>query len=82
MSRFFATTALIAVLSIAPALAQTTPPAGSPPAAAQTMKPKAVKAHKPAASSGSSRAQKGSTAGDNSADELNRQELSQIQQSH
>jgi hypothetical protein len=78
MFRLLATTALVAAVSMAPALAQTTPPNGSPPPAAQTMKPKAAKPHK-SASSGSSMAQKGSKAGDNSADELNRKELSQIQ---
>ena len=81
MSRMLATMALVAAVSIAPALAQTTPPGSSTPTAAQPMtsKAKAAKPHKPAAMSGMSMSQKGSKAGDNSADELNQQELSQIQ---
>jgi hypothetical protein len=81
MSRLFAATALIGALIIAPALAQTAAPGNPPPAAAQKAPAKTTKAAKPHAqkmASGASMSKHGSKAGDNSADELNRQELTQM----
>jgi hypothetical protein len=79
MARLLATTALIGGLFIAPALAQTTPPSNPPPAAAQKAQTTAAKPKAMTNASGSSAARHSSKAGDNSADELNRQELSQLQ---
>jgi hypothetical protein len=77
MSRLFAATALIGALFVAPALAQTAAPGNPPPAAAHKAPAKAAKPHAQKMASGASMAKHGSKAGDNSADELNRQELTQ-----